>query len=255
MSEENQQQPKEEPTQQLDAQPAAQPAAVDAAKSGWTSTQVYTMAVLCLVVGIAVGYLFRSSNGAAPATQPTAVQQQPEMPAQGMPGGMPGGMPQQPPTPEQMKSMADKKVAPLLDQLKQNPKDVDTLLKIGGFYMAAQQFDDARNYYQKAVDVKATTENLTHLANAEAMGGKGDEAMATLNKALQIDPKSANALYNLGMLKWQVKGDLNGAIACWETLVKTNPNHPQIEQVKQLIAQAKQHAKMTKGAKPAAPAN
>ncbi len=253
MSEENQQQPVEQPTQQTDAQPATEAATVPAAKAGWSSTQVYAMAVLCLVVGVTVGYLFRGSNSATPAAQPP-VAQQPGMP-QGMPGGMPGGAPQQPPTPDQMKAMAEKKVAPLLEQLKQNPKDVDTLVKIGAFYMAAQQFDDARTYYQKAVDVNGSAENLTHLANAQAMGGKGDEALATLNKALQVDPKSANALYNLGMLKWQVKGDLNGAIACWETLVKTNPKHPQIEQVKELIKQAKQHAKMMKGAKPAAPAN
>jgi cytochrome c-type biogenesis protein CcmH/NrfG len=244
MSEENQQQPVEQPAQQ----PAATPA-----QTGWTSTQVYAMAVLCLIVGVTVGYLFRGSNSATPAAQPAAVQQQPGAPG-GMPGSMPGGM-QQPPTPDQMKAMADKKVAPLLEQIKQNPKDVDTLVKVGSFYMAAQQFDESRAYYQKAVDVNGSAENLTHLANAQAMTGKGDEAIATLNKALQVDPKSANALYNLGMLKWQVKGDLNGAIACWETLVKTNPNHPQVDKVKELIAQAKQHAKMTKGAKPATPAN
>ncbi len=244
MSEENQQQPVEQPAQPAEA---PQPPAATPAQTGWTSTQVYAMAVLCLVVGVAVGYLFRGSNSATPAAQPTAVQQQPDAP-----GGMPGGM-QQPPTPDQMKAMADKQVAPLLEKLKQNPKDVDALLKVGSFYMLAQQFSDARSYYQRAVDLNGSADNLTHLANAEAIGGDSDAALATLNKALKVDPNSANALYNLGMLKWKVMGDTKGAIACWEELLKRNPNHPRRADVEKVIALAKQHEKMPADAKPGKP--
>jgi len=240
MSEENQQQPVEQPAQQ----PAATPA-----QTGWTSTQVYAMAVLCLIVGVTVGYLFRGSNSATPAAQPAAVQQQPGAPG-AMPGGMSGGMSggmQQPPTAEQLKAMADKQVAPLLEQVKQNPKDTEAMNKIGTFYLAAQQFDLAQQWFQKSVDVKATAESLTKLANAQYYAGAGDKALNTLNKALQIDPKFANALYNQGMLRWQVQGDVKGAIASWEKLVKTNPNHPQIDQVKKMIARAKEHEKIPLG--------
>jgi cytochrome c-type biogenesis protein CcmH/NrfG len=223
------------------------------AKSDWTSVQVYAMSALCLLVGITVGYLFRGST--TPQVPGNAAQSQMSGSAPAM-GGQPGAVPQgmpgmggAPPTPDQMKQMADKKVAPLLEQISKNPNDVDTILKVGGFYMAAQQFDSAQKYFQKAVDVKATPETLTRLANSEAYGSQPDKAIDHLNKALQLDPKYANALFNLGMLKWQAKGDTKGAIACWETLIKTNPNHPQIEQVKQMVAQAKEHAKM-----PAAPA-
>jgi cytochrome c-type biogenesis protein CcmH/NrfG len=56
------------------------------------------------------------------------------------------------------------------------------------------------------------------------------------------------------MLKWQVRGDVKGAIASWEKLVKTNPNHPQVEQVKKMIARAKEHEKMPAGTKTDKPA-
>ena len=230
------------------------------AKASWSSAQVYTMSVVCLLVGLAVGFLLRGSTSAQPvAVMPTTAQPPAAMggaaPMNAMPGmGGGTGAPVQP-TPDQMKQMADKKVAPLLDQLKQNPQDVPLILKIGGYYMAAQQFDEAQKYFQQAVNVKATPETLTRLSNAEAYAGQGDKAMETLNQALKLDPKYANALFNLGMLKWQVKGDLKGAIQCWETLVKTNPQHPRIEEVKRMIAEAKEHQQMPASPAPAKSGN
>jgi tetratricopeptide (TPR) repeat protein len=164
-------------------------------------------------------------------------------------GQAPGGMPAGQPGPERLTAMADKKAAPLLEELNKNPNDAGTLTKVGSFYFAARQFDKAASYFEKSVKIKPTPDALTKLSNAYFYGGDADKAIATLNQALQMDPKFANALYNLGMLKWQAKGDVKGAIACWETLVKTNPHHPQIEQVKQMIARAKAHEKMPAGTK------
>jgi cytochrome c-type biogenesis protein CcmH/NrfG len=214
--------------------------AVQTVKTGWTSVQVYTMSVLCLLVGVALGFLFRGSTTSQTPGAPTAATQMQE------PGGKAGGVPaaNAEPGPDQMKAMADKKVAPLLEELKQNPKDTDAMIKAGTYYMAARQFDESQKYFRMAVDVKPTADSWTKLSNAQFYGGAGDKAIESLNKALELDPKSANALYNLGMLKWQVKGDLKGAIACWEKLVKTNPNHPQVDQVKKMIARAKEHEKL-----------
>lgn len=220
------------------------------AKASWNSAQVYAMSLLCLLVGVSVGYLFRGSTASPAARTPSVVVQQQT------PGGSPqsGGMPAGQPGPEQLKAMADKKIAPLLDELKKNPNDTDTLTKVGGFYFAVRQFDEAASYFERSVKIKPSPDALTKLSNAYFYGGNTDKAIATLNQALQMDPKFANALYNLGMIKWQGKGDVKGAIACWETLVKTNPHHPQIDQVKQMIARAKEHEKMPAGTKTDKPA-
>jgi cytochrome c-type biogenesis protein CcmH/NrfG len=219
-------------------------------KTGWTATQAYVLSIICLVVGVALGYLYR---GSAPQTvtssSPAAVSQAQMPPQMGiMPqsaGGMSGGQP----SADQLRQMADKKVAPLLDELKKNPKDTETLTKVGTFYMVAGQYDEAAKYFQQSVDVKPTADAWTKLSNAQAYGGSGDQAIESLNKALKVDPKFANALYNLGMLKWRVQGDVKGAIACWETLVRTNPKHPQIAKVKEMIVRAKEHENMPAGTK------
>ncbi len=38
------------------------------------------------------------------------------------------------------------------------------------------------------------------------------------------------------------QGDREAAIAAWQKLLKTNPNHPKRAQVEELLAQAKQHS-------------
>ena len=58
---------------------------------------------------------------------------------------------------------------------------------------------------------------------------------------LKSDPDNANALFNLGMVKWQSKSDIDGALAAWQQLLKKYPNHPRRAEVEQLIARAKQH--------------
>jgi cytochrome c-type biogenesis protein CcmH/NrfG len=207
-------------------------------KIGWSSVQVYILSTICLLIGVTMGYLFRGSNApkAAGASANSAVQRQ-------MPGGTPaagtGTAPAQP-TPEAMKRMADKQVAPLLEQLQKNPKDAETLAKVGYYYMLSAQYDDAATYYEKSADVKPTAAVYTSLGNAQAYGQKPDKAIASLNHALQLDPKYADALFNLGVLKWRAKGDTKGAIACWETLLKTNPNHPHLDKVRELIAHVKE---------------
>ncbi len=217
-------------------------------KTGWTSVQVYAMSVLCLLAGVSVGYLVRGSRASAPAV--TQAQMGTANGAQA--GALPAGVTPEQMTPDQMKRMAEKQVASLLDQLKQNPNDTDTMLKIGGYYLAAQQFNDAATYYEKAASIKPTPDVLTKLSNAQFYGGEGEKAIATLNQALKLDPKYANALYNLGMLKWQVQGDAKGAIASWEQLLKTIPqNDPNRPTVEKMIARAKQHEKMPAGDKKA----
>jgi cytochrome c-type biogenesis protein CcmH/NrfG len=209
------------------------------------------MSVVCLLVGVTVGYLLRGSTSSQPPASPAAVvqQQQPQKPL-----AMNGGVPQQPPSPEELKQMADKKVAPLLEQLNKNPKDADTLTKVGSFYFAAKQLDEATKYFERAAEARPTAAAYTNLANTQYFAGAGEKAIASLNRALQIDPKYAAALFNLGMAKWQVQGDAEGAIACWEKLRKTNLNEQQRAQVDKMIARAKEHEKMPAGKKTDKPA-
>jgi cytochrome c-type biogenesis protein CcmH/NrfG len=63
----------------------------------------------------------------------------------------------------------------------------------------------------------------TKLASSLYRGGDIEGAIAQLNRALTFDPRDANALFDLGMIKLQGKGDPKGALAAWQRLLKTNP--------------------------------
>jgi cytochrome c-type biogenesis protein CcmH/NrfG len=183
--------------------------------SAWQAKQVYAMAAVCLVVGLAIGYLFRGSQSPAPpvlemgGSQPTAI-------ADAMGGHMPSL--------EQMKQMADKKAAPLLEKLKSDPNNTDLLIQVGKIYNSTHQFKEAAGYYDKAVQVDPKNVAIrTEMASCLYYSGDVDGAISQLQQSLHYDPKDANSLFNLGMMKWQGKQDSKGAVAAWQQLLKSNP--------------------------------
>jgi cytochrome c-type biogenesis protein CcmH/NrfG len=128
------------------------------------------------------------------------------------------------PSLDQMKQMADKKAAPLLEKLKSDPTNTDLLKQVGNMYQATHQFKEAADYYDKALQVDPKNVAIrTQLASSLYYNGDVEGAINELQKALQYDPKDANSLFNLGMIKWQGKQDSKGAIAAWQQLLKSNP--------------------------------
>ena len=191
------------------------------AGSAWQAKQVYAMAVISLVVGLAIGYLFRGSQSPAPATPAVTAaepnsQPSPHTGAMGKGGKMPSL--------DEMKQMADKKAAPLLDKLKTDPTNKDLLIQVAKIYGSTHQFKEAAVYYDKAVQIDPKDVALrTQLASTLYYDGDVDGALSQLQQSLHYDPKDANSLFNLGMIKWQGKQDSKGALAAWQQLLKSNP--------------------------------
>jgi cytochrome c-type biogenesis protein CcmH/NrfG len=183
--------------------------------SVWQATQVYAMAAVCLLIGLAIGYLFRGSQSPAPPVPEASVSQ---------PAAMAGGMGGHMPSLEEMKQMADKKAAPLFEKLKGDPNNSDLLIQVGNIYKATHQFKDAAGYYDKALQVDPKNVAIrTEMASCLYYGGDVDGAISQLQQSLHYDPKDANSLFNLGMIKWQGKQDSKGALAAWQELLKSNP--------------------------------
>ena len=195
----------------------------------WRPGVVYGMASLCLLLGLAIGYLLRGSEShtaAAPVDHQTA----------------PAGMHPMPSL-EQMKAMAGKQVEPLLAQLQKDPRNKDLLLRVAYFYKSAHQFNEASAYFDQAIaidpkNISARTEKAACLYYA----GNVDGALAELDQALKLNPKDANSLFNLGVVRWKGKQDAAGAIAAWQQLLKTNPNHEKKAIVERMIAEARKPA-------------
>lgn len=176
------------------------------------AAQVYSMAVLCVVLGLGVGYLMRSSQLAVRPAQSTAH------------AGLPATAGPHHPTLEQMQQIADKQAAPLLEKLKSNPNDSSLLVQVAAIYHTSHRFKEAADCYTKALQSDPKNVAIrTKLASSLYRNGDVDGAIAQLNQALMYEPKDANALFDLGMIKLQGKSDGKGAIAAWQRLLKTNP--------------------------------
>ena len=192
------------------------------------------MAGICLAIGLVLGYLFRGS-AAHPDLTSTAAQ----MPAAA--GAAPAAQPQMPSL-EDMKRMADKKAEPLLAKLKTDPSNSALLNQIGTLYKATHQFEEAAGYFQKAID--ADPKNVaarTDLASCLFYQGDADGAIKQLQQSLRYDPKDANSLFNLGMIRLQAKHDPSGAVTAWQQLLKLNPTLAEDKKaaVEKLITQAR----------------
>ena len=205
----------------------------------WTSTQAYVLSVICLLVGVAVGYLVR---GSAPESSLGTSVNASASPAQ---DGSVSTRAMQAPTPDELRNMADKQAEPLLAQLKSEPKNAPLLYQIGNLYYDAQQYPEAVKYYEDSLKIDPKgTDVRTDMATAYHLMGQPDRAIQEYDAVLKIDGKHANALFNEGMVKWQDKKDPNGAVASWKRLLDTHPDYAQRDRVQQLIAQAQQHQSM-----------
>jgi len=123
-----------------------------------------------------------------------------------------------------MRHVADKQVAPLLEKLKTNPNDGSILLQIAAIYHTSHRFKEAADYYNRAL--QSDPKNIavrTKLASSLYRNGDIDGAISQLNRSLKDQPTDANALFDLGIIKLQGKGDSKGALATWQRLLKTNP--------------------------------
>ena len=187
------------------------------ASASLRATQVYVMAAMCLAAGLAVGYLLHGPRSLGPSAQVPATASSPSSPANSTGEG-------HSPTLEDMKQMADKQAAPLLEKVKSDPNNSVLLIQVGAIYYTSHQFKEASSYYEKAVQIEPRNVSFRNkLASSLYHSGDADGAIAQLNQALSYDPKDANSLFNLGVIKLQGKGDGKGAVAAWQQLLQSNP--------------------------------
>jgi cytochrome c-type biogenesis protein CcmH/NrfG len=135
--------------------------------------------------------------------------------------------------------MAERKVDPLLAQLKSDPNNKELLLRVAYFYKSAHQFKDAAAYFDRDLQLDPkNTAVRTEMASCLYYDGNVDGALAALQESLKQTPTDANSLFNLGMIRWKGKQDASGAIAAWKELLKTNPNLDKKPVVERMIAEA-----------------
>lgn len=196
----------------------------------WTSTQAYVLAAFCLLLGVALGYLFRGSAsvGTAQAAPSTTVQQGSSVPPQSDPNAQ---------------ATLAQAAAPLLEAVNKDPNDFDSLVQLGNLYYDGQQFPSAIQYYERALVIHPDNPDVrTDMGTAYWYTGNPEKAVVAMETSLKYRPAHPQTLFNLGWVRWQGKQDPKGAIEAWQQLLKTNPDYPEKQKVEQYIAKAKEHA-------------
>jgi cytochrome c-type biogenesis protein CcmH/NrfG len=205
----------------------------NAASAGgaWTGRQAYLLAAFCLLLGVALGYLFRgsASPAAAQAAASTTTQQG-------------SAFQKQQPDPNAQAALTQA-AAPLLEAVNKDPNDFDSLVKLGDLFYDGKQFPSAIQYYERALVIHPENPDVrTDMGTAYWYTGDAEKALASMETSLKYRPGHPQTLFNLGWVRWQGKQDPKGAIEAWQQLLKANPDYPQRQQVEQYIAKAKEHA-------------
>ncbi|HKT87592.1 MAG TPA: tetratricopeptide repeat protein [Candidatus Sulfotelmatobacter sp.] len=194
---------------------------------GWTGLQAYLLAAFCLVLGVALGYLYRGSASPGTAAAGSVSQD-----AKSQKAGA-----------AEAQAALMQAASPYLEAVNKDPNDYDSLVKLGNLYYDAQQYPAAIQYYERAVTIHPENVDVrTDMGTAYWYAGNIDKAMEEMQTSLKYRPGHPQTLFNLGWIKWQGKGDAKGAVEAWQQLLKANPDYPQKQQVEQYIAKAKEHA-------------
>lgn len=153
----------------------------------------------------------------------------------------------------QSTSSLESQVTALTQQVKNNPNDPTlhenlgtTLFNLANAYKqsnnpkASETFNKTIQVYNETVKLEPNSkETLGDLATAYFYTGQTDQAIATVQKALKIDPAFAPALINYGIYLADGKGNYAGAIEQWQ---KVPSGTPQYNDAQNFIQQYKQAA-------------
>ncbi|MFZ0394134.1 MAG: tetratricopeptide repeat protein [Terracidiphilus sp.] len=188
-------------------------APTSAARRSLPATQAYGIAAVCLALGLIAGFFARGARTPATATASRAA-----IPS------VSGVSHAHVLSIEELKQIADKQAAPLLQKLTTDPNNAALLVQVGTIYHATHQFPAAAAYFGRAAQADpANVAIRSKLAASLFRGGDADGAIVQLNQALHYSPTDANSLFNLGLIRWQGKQDAKGALAAWQLLLKSNP--------------------------------
>jgi cytochrome c-type biogenesis protein CcmH/NrfG len=130
-------------------------------EQNWSGTQAYLLAAFCLLLGVALGYLFRGSASSMP--QAVTVTQSTGVPVENT----------------QAQAELQQSVGPLLEAVNRNPGDFDSLVRLGDLYYDGQQFPNAIQYYERALVIHPENPDVrTDLGTAYWYTGNADKALA-----------------------------------------------------------------------------
>jgi tetratricopeptide (TPR) repeat protein len=191
------------------------------------TSYILVSGVICLAVGLAVGYFIGKQSVESQVTLQSEGQSQ---------------IPAENPSAFLQEELALKSI------LRSNPNDLNALIQIGNLYYDHGQFQEAVQHYGRALDIDPRNANVrTDRGTSYWRMGQPDNAISDFRKSLEIDPAHAQTLYNLGIVYRDGKNDREEARKAWERLLETNPNYPERASVEKQLASFRSAASSPEG--------
>lgn len=189
----------------------------------WTPVRIFAAAIIILVLGVYLGYLF---SGSASKTASTSMQK----------FNSTSGTTSQP----ESQQPFDSTIRPLLQRLSSNPDDANLLVTIGDQYYDHRDYERSVDYYRRSLTLRPENVDVrTDMGTAIWYMGNPDGAIREYETSLKLDPNHPQTLFNMGIVKWQGKHDGKAALELWQRLLSVNPTYPDRQKVEQLIQQVK----------------
>ena len=130
----------------------------------------------------------------------------------------------------------DAKVTALKSVAERQPANAQPRIDLANLYFDAERYDDAIKWYQDALKLAPNDVNVsTDLAVCYYYTNKADQALQQLNRSLEINPKHAKTLLNLGIVRAFGKQDLDGATKAWQQVVALDPDSPEGQAAKRAL--------------------
>jgi len=185
---------------------------------------VYTVAGMAF--GVILGWVIGSQQLGRTGTPVAPVAAQNAAPAPG--GGTAGG-----------------RTAPTLDQarvdqlsatIRDNPKDVSSVVQLANVYFDAERWPDAISWYERALTLNPNDADVsTDLGVSYYYTNRTDEALKKFEESLKINPKHTKTLLNKGIVLAFGKEDLAGAAVEWKKVVDLAPGSPEGEAARRAL--------------------
>ena len=109
------------------------------------------------------------------------------------------------------------------------PALADLLFQLRWVSLAPTQFDPDHGVYPNQDSVS------TDLGVSYYYTNQPDKALEQFNHSLQLDPKHAKTLLNVGIVKAFGKQDLAGASEAWQQVIKIAPDSPEGQAAKRAL--------------------
>ena len=130
----------------------------------------------------------------------------------------------------------ENKVKALKSVAEQQPGNAQPRAELANLYFDAERYDDAIKWYQDALKLTPRDVNVsTDLGVCYYYTNQPDKALVQLGHSLEIDPKHAKTLLNIGIVKAFGKQDLEGATQAWQQVVQLNPDSPEGQAAKRAL--------------------